>query len=689
MGKCLKILVSVILVCSGLSFLFSADDQPKYHNYVELTAALKSIAGKHPSLARLQSIGKTSGGREIWLVELGSRSGQPLESRPGLLVAANFEADHLIGSEIVLSMSRFLLENYAANAEIKKALDESVVYLIPRVNPDGAEEFFAPVKFDRKTNLRPRDDDNDGRVDEDGPEDLNKDGIITLMRVKSPDGEYIIDPEEPRLMRKADPKKGERGMYKIFWEGIDNDGDGFINEDPPGGTDIGRNFTHEYPYYKPDAGPHMVSENESRALMDWIIKNRNVAAILTFSESDNLISPVTSSSRFGQSREIDLINFANASVAGARTTGMIQTPIVGTGRRGIPGGEEFSFEMLREFEQFMVRGQQPQAQETTGRIRMPERQPATNVNAADVEFFRQAGEKYAEITGIKQALYVRQPQGAFFQYGYFQFGVPSFSTPGFGLATVEAAIPRRTGMPQATDSGGQRTGTQATAQASRPEISSQNMQQIMQMMQSSGAGAQVMRMFQGQAGSPQTEAGASQPGIDKQILKWFESEKIDGFLNWTKFQHPALGEVEIGGFKPYAVTNPPAAKIPELGQSHSRYAVYLASLFPKVKIASTKVVNQGGGIFSISAEVENNGFWPTALAHGVTARAVRPVMVQLDIKTEDIIAGSNKTNFVQTLAGNGGRASFNWIVKGKSGQEVQVRVFYEKNGVQTASVILK
>lgn len=83
-------------------------------------------------------------------------------------------------------------------------------------------------------------------MDEDGPEDLNGDGYITLMRVKDPEGNYIIDPKEPRLMRLADPKKGEKGMYKIYSEGLDNDDDGQINEDPLGGVEINRNFPHDF-----------------------------------------------------------------------------------------------------------------------------------------------------------------------------------------------------------------------------------------------------------------------------------------------------------------------------------------------------------------------------------------------------------------------------------------------------------
>ena len=168
-----------------------------------------------------------------------------------------------------------------------------------------------------------------------------------------------------------------------------------------------------------------------------------------------------------------------------------------------------------------------------------------------------------------------------------------------------------------------------------------------------------------------------------------DAEKIDGFVQWTPFKHPTLGDVEIGGFKPYVTTNPPAAKIAELGASHAKFAVYLASLFPKVRVAKTEVTNHGGGIFRIRAEVENAGFLPTALAHGVVSRAVKPTMVQLDIDAADIIAGNEKTNFIQALPGSGGRQSYEWVVRGKPGQTIALKVVSQKGGADTATVRLQ
>jgi hypothetical protein len=653
-----------------------AQERPAYRDHAALTKAVQALAGANKALVRIASIGKSRAGRDLWAIEIAGPGDVPPGKRPALLVAAGFEGDDLTGTELALAVAEYLAKNAAADPAVRQRLEASTVYVLPRINPDGAEGFFAPLKTGRRTNANPFDDDNDGRVDEDGPEDLNGDGFITAMRVPAAGGEYVADPEEPRLMKRADPKKGEAGAFKLYTEGIDNDGDGFVNEDPPGGIDIGRNFAHEYPYYKAGAGPHMVSEAESRALMAWIVAHRNVAAILTFGESDNLIVPPTSAGRLGPARELDLVRFAEAAAAGARSAGFIQTGgAAGFGRGGRMMMGEFSMEMLMGGGTGRQQaGRQSQAGESA-RFMMPDRKPATTVASADYDYFKAVSDKYVELTGIRQPLCVREPQGAFFQYGYFQFGVPSFSTPGFGLTTAEASGPRRMGMaPPGAGGGGAVTTVVASGGPER--------ETMMQMGPGGGPGA----FGQAPAGAA---AAAATPGIDKQVLKWLDAEKTDGFVKWTKAKHPEFGEVEIGGFKPYATTNPPAAKLAELGASHAKFALHLLSLFPRVKVASFEAVAHGGGIFRIKAEIENAGFWPTSLAQGQTARSVKPTLVRLGVEPGDVLSGSAKTNFLPVLAGSGSRAKYEWLIKGRAGEAVELLVQSEKGGSATARVTLK
>ena len=572
-----------------------------YLGFKELTAELRSLV-EGSEMARMRSVAMTAGGREVWVVELGNPSGKPIEERPGLLVVGNLEGDHLVGSSLALGTIRHFLQNAASDPDIKAILDEGVIYLFPRLNADGAEGMFAPTKWDRRRNARPYDDDNDGRVDEDGPEDLNGDGLITVMRLKDPSGDYMIDSADSRLMKKADPKKGERGEYTIHWEGIDSDGDGFINEDGPGGVDLNRNFQHEHPYYERDAGPHMVSEPETRALMDFIIANRNIAAILTFGQSDNLVTPPDSRGGLASPRVLALHGFADASNEGVFDVGRFSS------------GPAFFFGGFPR-----LRGAQP------GRDNDPNsgRRPATTVNGDDLEYFEAISDAYREITGIESVGINRKAEGAFFQVGYYQYGVPSFSTPGWGLPKGE--------------------------------------------------------------GKPSGEDG----GPDGKILEALEGAGIDAFVPWTPFQHSELGEVEIGGFRPYTTTNPPSAELPELGRKHAEFVVKLASMLPRVEIVSAEVTAHGGGIFTVTAEVENSGYLPTSLAHGRVSRSVQATTVRIHIPAEDILTGARKTHTIATLDGSRTRERVSWVIQGKPGSEIEIRVRAQKGGTDTKTVTLR
>ena len=632
-------------------FIFSTgnlqgQDYAKYQTYDQMSKTLKDLVNSNKNIAKIESIGKSLEGRDLWLITIANQKGTPVNERPGLFIGANFEGDHLIGSQLSVATIDYLLKNYSSNETVKKGVDENVYYIIPRVNPDGAEQMFASVKSGQKTNTNKYDGDNDGRMDEDGPEDLNKDGFITVMRVKDPNGEYMIVPDDSRLMKKADATKGESGEYKIYWEGIDNDKDGFINEDPAGGIDLNRNFQHEYPYYKDDAGWHMVSELESRAIMDWVISHRNVSMILTFGESDNLIKAPNSRGQLSSDQGIDLFNFANASKSGADKVGMVSTMSSRFGRFGMRG----------------FRGQQ-QETESSGRRQRPARKPETTVNKADQEYYTTVSKKYIEITGIKEQPVVRDPKGAFFGYGYYQYGVPSFSTPGWGIdLPADSSEQGRRG-------GRGRMGGSRTEGQTPPQVSPQG--------RTARGGAT--------AASPQ----AAKPGIDKKFIKWADKENKAAFVEWKSFNHPTLGEVEIGGFSPYEVTNPPAGKIAELGVKHGEFAAYLSTLFAKIKIAKTEVVNHGGGLFRIKAEVENVGFLPTSLQHGVASRSVKPTMVQLGVKPDQIISGNSKNNFFQQLDGSGNRQKYEWIIKGKSGDKVEIKVVAQKAGTDKKVITLK
>lgn len=147
--------------------------------------------------------------------------------------------------------------------------------------------------------------------------------------------------------------------------------------------------------------------------------------------------------------------------------------------------------------------------------------------------------------------------------------------------------------------------------------------------------------------------------------------------------------MEIGGFLPYATTNPPAEDLPELGRKHGEFVAKLADMLPRVRIADTEVTNHGGGVFTVSVEVVNEGFLPTSLQHGVVSRAVQATTVQIQVPPEAVLTGDPKTARIQKLDGSGTRERFTWVVQAREGSSVEIRVRAQKAGSDTITITLR
>jgi len=259
---------------------------PGYADFAALRTQLTRLAASPH--ASLRSLGVTRGKRDVYLLTVGAGE---VDGKPAVLVIGSVDPRQLLGSELAVRMARRLVEGAEDDDAVRELLGRVTFYFIPRPSPDAAEAFFRRPYVERIRNQRPVDDDHDGRVDEDGPDDLSGDGWITAMRVRDPAGKFIAHPDDPRVMIEADAERGERGCWRLLVEGCDNDGDEEFNEDPPGGVALNRNFTFEYSYFGETAGPHQVSEPESRAVADFAFAHPSIAVLLSFSPQGNLMNP--------------------------------------------------------------------------------------------------------------------------------------------------------------------------------------------------------------------------------------------------------------------------------------------------------------------------------------------------------------------------------------------------------------
>ena len=249
----------------------------QYLNHGDLTVALRNLAGRAGAQAELVTIATSPAGRAVQALRLGAAD------RPALLVIANAHGPHLVGSTIAMTA--------AARIVAERVHDSSTVWIIPRLNPDAAEAMFGSVRWARTGNGLATDDDHDQRSEEDGFDDLDGDGAITQLRLLDPNGAWLADSAEPRLLRRADVAKGEVGRWTVVSEGRDDDGDERYNEDPAGGTDVNRNFSYDYPAHGREAGLIPFSSPEARGLAEFLMAHDEIAAIYVLGPQDNLLKP--------------------------------------------------------------------------------------------------------------------------------------------------------------------------------------------------------------------------------------------------------------------------------------------------------------------------------------------------------------------------------------------------------------
>ena len=263
-----------------------------YYPLDQVYAALTALNKAYPALTTLEEVGKSDEGRPIMAMTVNNPKTGAALNKPGVYVDGNIHGNEIQGGEISLYLLDYLLGEYGKNEEVTALIDRTCFYVVPVVNADGRYHFFAdPNDPSSNRGLRiPTDDDHDGLIDEDGPDDLDGDGNICMMRKKDPFGAYKTDPEDPRLMVPVKP--GEKGEWTLLGEeGIDNDGDGKINEDGPGYVDPNRNWGFDWapPYVQSGSGEYPFRGVGLKALAEWAFKKTNITLVWTFHNNGGMI----------------------------------------------------------------------------------------------------------------------------------------------------------------------------------------------------------------------------------------------------------------------------------------------------------------------------------------------------------------------------------------------------------------
>jgi len=555
----------------------------RFYKYDELTQILEAYAAGYPKLASLSSIGKSYEGRDLWCLTLTNEETGAPEDKPAMYIDGNIHAGEVTGSAVALYTIDYLLTNFGNDKNVDYLLNNRTFYILPRVNPDGAEKYLTtPFVLRSSVRAYPESDipDRPGHH----AEDIDGDGRIAMMRVRDDErGEWKPSEDDPRLMIKRRPHEKGGPFYHLYQEGRikDYEGEPFEINPSPWGLDINRNFPAEWTPKQSGAGPYPLSEPETRAMAEFILAHPNIASIQAYHT----------------------------------TGGVIYRPFC--------------------------------------------TKPDSEMNRQDLTAFKEIGQLGTDVLGYEciHAFFPGQNSigraGIFIDWAYVHRGLIAYTNELWDI------VGRAIGL---DEKGGHYDPYTKWDDKKRQEV-------------------------------------------ELKILKW-NDENLDGkgFIDWHTFEHPELGEVELGGWDvKYCRQNPPPEFLEEECKKNCTFTLQHAAALPQVGLKPLEIKEVGDRTVRITARVYNTGYLPTSVTKlAEETRACKPDRAKIELPDGwELVMGDQEQEigFLDGfISGQSGRfyrvgspgksiKAVEWIVRtdGTSGTAT-VRATSERGGKAEATV---
>lgn len=139
-------IVLISMMFSGFSAVKGKIEVPlrfdRYYNYDEVNEALKALNKAYPEMTKLEVVGKSEEGREIYALTINNPKTGEASEKPGVYVDGNIHGNEIQAGEVCLYYANMLLTKYGENEKVTKAVDRNAHYILPVVNVDGRYHFF-------------------------------------------------------------------------------------------------------------------------------------------------------------------------------------------------------------------------------------------------------------------------------------------------------------------------------------------------------------------------------------------------------------------------------------------------------------------------------------------------------------------------------------------------------------------
>lgn len=552
-----------------------------YYRYDELTRILNDFVSAFPNLIRLESMGKSYEGRDVWVATLTNTATGTDKEKPAFWIDGNIHASEVSPASACIYFIQYLLTNYGKDAEVTRALDTRAFYICPRVNPDGAELALADKPKIIRSSTRPYPFDEEP-IEGLLREDIDGDGRLLNMRIVDPNGPWKAHADDPRILVQRDPDEVGGTYYRVLPEGrLENyDGVTFGIARTKEGLDLNRNFPMNWRLEgeQQGAGPFPTSEPEVRNLTQFVTSHPNITGGVAF--------------------------------------------------------HTWSGVLLRPYDD----------------------RSDDDMPAEDLWTFKKIGEKGTALTGYPNISVFHE-----FKYHPKQVITGSFDTwmyehIGVYAWTVEIWSPQRQ------------------------------------------AGIEKYKYIEWDREHPIEQ--------DKLMMKW-NDEVLGGkgYVNWYKFTHPQLGEIELGGWdQAYCWRNPPPEFLEKEVALFPKWLLWHALISPKLELHDVSVKALGDSTYRVRLVVQNTGWLPTYVSKkALEKKAVRGVVVELELPAGASLETGKVREEIGQLEGRAykdaavtvwnadpteDRSKVEWTVRAPQGGTLKITAKQDRAGVVKKEIVL-
>jgi murein tripeptide amidase MpaA len=112
-----------------------------YYTFAEMEAAIDLLVAQYPTIASKESIGKTYGNRDLWVVKISDNVSVDESEPEAFFMGLQHAREAITGASMIFFM-QYLCEQYSTNTKIKDLVDNREIFIMPCFNPDGWEYNF-------------------------------------------------------------------------------------------------------------------------------------------------------------------------------------------------------------------------------------------------------------------------------------------------------------------------------------------------------------------------------------------------------------------------------------------------------------------------------------------------------------------------------------------------------------------